>query len=69
MAEIGKYDLEKLKDCRHIYLRNPPKFMHMLVFMIIAMIIGAAVYATVTIKTEEIQSAGVISDIDPHRIT
>lgn len=44
MAELGKYDLEKLKDCKTIYLRNPPKFIHILVFLVIGIIVGAAIY-------------------------
>lgn len=62
MVELGEYELEKLRDSRLFYMRNPPKFLYITIFVIIAILIGALIWSCIAVKAEEVENSGIIVD-------
>lgn len=69
MAKFGDYKLKGLKDSRIFYLRNPPKFMFISIVIVIAILLGAVVWSCVAVKAEQVENAGIVSDIGVNSIS
>ncbi|MCL1905362.1 MAG: HlyD family efflux transporter periplasmic adaptor subunit, partial [Methanomassiliicoccaceae archaeon] len=61
MRKFGEYDMKKLSDSRMLYMRNPPKFAYIFTAIVIVILIGTVIWSAVTIKTEQVQVAGIIT--------
>ena len=62
MATMGDYKLKGLKTSRLYYMRNPPKFIHITVLVIIMIIAGALIWSTTAVKAEEVENSGIVVD-------
>ena len=62
MATMGDYKLKGLKTSRLYYMRNPPKFIHITVLIIIMIIAGALIWSTTAVKAEEVENSGIVVD-------
>jgi multidrug resistance efflux pump len=68
MRKFGEYDMRKLSDSRLLYMRNPPKFAYIFTVIVIIIMIGAVVWSSTAVRSEQIQTGGIIITEDRHVI-
>lgn len=68
MAVLGDYDLRGLKDSRLFYLRNPPKFTHYTILVVVIILASAITWSCTAIKAEEVVNQGMVVDIGANSV-
>jgi multidrug resistance efflux pump len=55
------YSLHEITDSRVLYDKNPPKFMVLIILIVLSLIVGFLVWADVSIKTYVVKAQGIVT--------
>ena len=55
------YSLHEITDSRVLYDKNPPKFMALIILIVLSLIVGFLVWADVSIKTYVVKAQGIVT--------
>lgn len=62
MPQIGEYKLKELKDSTLFYMNNPPRYTRYAAILIVAILLGVVIWASVTVKAEQVENQGTVVD-------